>query len=47
MIASCKLLSTSAINCSAPPLKIRVQVFVAEQPSKRLNLSPPICFSSK
>ena len=47
MIASCRLRSTSAMNCSAPPLRTRVHVFAAGQPSKKLNRSPPICRSSK
>ncbi|SGY78714.1 BQ5605_C008g04922 [Microbotryum silenes-dioicae] len=46
MMASCKLLSTSEMNCSAPPLNNNVHVWALTQPSKRLNLSPPICFSS-
>ncbi len=46
MIASCRLLSTSAMNCSAPPLSTKVHVFAAGHPSKKLNLSPPICRSS-
>lgn len=47
MIASCRLLSTSAMNCSAPPLNTSVQVLAAGQSSKKLNRSPPICRSSK
>lgn len=46
MIASCRLLSTSAMNCSAPPLSTKVHVFAAGHPSKKLNRSPPICRSS-
>lgn len=46
IIASCRLRSTSAMNCSAPPLSTRVQVLAAGQPSKKLNRSPPICRSS-
>ena len=46
MIASWRLRSTSAMNCSAPPLKTRVHVFAAGHPSKKLNLSPPIWRSS-
>lgn len=46
MIASCRLRSTSAMNCSAPPLRTSVHVFAAGQPSKKLNRSPPICRSS-
>jgi len=42
IMASCNERSTSAINCSAPPRRIRVQVFATGQPSKRLYLSPPI-----
>ena len=47
MIASCRLLSTSAMNCSAPPLKTSVHVLAAGHPSKKLKRSPPICRSSK
>lgn len=46
MMASCKLRSTSAMNCSAPPRKTRVQVLAAGHPSKKLNRSPPIWRSS-
>ena len=46
IIASCRLLSTSAMNCSAPPRRTKVQVLAAGQSSKKLNRSPPICFSS-
>ena len=46
IIASCKLRSTSAMNCSAPPLRTKVHVLAAGHPSKKLNLSPPICRSS-
>ena len=46
MMASCRLRSTSAMNCSAPPLSTSVQVFAAGHPSKKLNRSPPICRSS-
>src|ERR1700761_3401864 len=47
MMASCKLRSTSSMNCSAPPLRIKVQVFALGQSSNTLYLSPPICLSSK
>ena len=46
IMASCRLLSTSAMNCSAPPRNTKVQVLAAGQPSKKLNLSPPIWRSS-
>lgn len=46
IMASCRLRSTSAINCSAPPRKTSVHVFAAGHPSKKLNRSPPICRSS-
>ena len=42
IMASWRLRSTSAMNCSAPPLRTRVHVFAAGHPSKKLNLSPPI-----
>ena len=47
IIASCRLRSTSAMNCSAPPLSTRVHVFALGQPSKKLKRSPPIWRSSK
>jgi len=40
-------LSASAINCSAPPLRIIVTVLEFGHSVKTLNLSAPICFSSK
>ena len=46
MMASCRLRSTSAMNCSAPPRSTRVQVLALGQPSKKLKRSPPICRSS-
>jgi len=45
--ASCKDLSASSINYSAPPLKIIVDDFDWKHVSKMLYLSAPIYFSSK
>ena len=47
IMASCRDLSVSSINCSAPPRKIIVQVLVFGTPVKKLNLSPPTWVSSK
>ncbi len=38
MIASCRDLSVSSMNCSAPPRRINVHVFALAQPVNRLNL---------
>jgi len=46
IIASFNDLSASAINYSAPPLKIIVAVFVFGHSLNMLYLSAPICFSS-
>lgn len=47
MMASLSDLSASWINCSAPPLKTMVAVLLLGQSMNMLNLSAPICFSSK
>lgn len=41
MMASCRDLSVSSINCSDPPLIIMVQVLASEQPVNKLNLQTP------
>jgi len=46
-MASCTDLSASSINCSAPPLIIRVEDLDLMHLLKILYLSAPICFSSK
>jgi len=47
IIASFRDLSASAMNCSAPPLRIMVALLDYGQFLKRLNLSAPIYTSSK
>merc|ERR1719415_312973 len=46
-MASCSDLSVSAMNCSAPPRRMMVHVLLLGTPLKKLNRSPPTCFSSK